>query len=1740
MAFENAKRILRNSEARVATSATGIYDDNLVLLYWENIEAKFIDECVNYLNDSTQRVIYTDSGTGLITFYDTTFNQDLYHLHAYYSESDERFYRILMKSAATSAAYTQSGTKWRVLNGNTFQSGTSNLVLVIHNVNPTNIVALENESLAETITGGIYLLGGTELTGTWYNIRRESTFNSDTGLYDLRWYISRYNSKEYIFHGESSDRFQTINFFRHHMTSDGIVNFENNYYFDSATIGDYYYSTDGSNYTKKNNVAATGSIPSTAKRIVDDVTGRVIDYQQRPNRENGEIDIQVTIRFSKTMADTVDENVIGADGSARPVTVTVTRKYNQSSQEAVNSPDDAEGKVVSVTNTVNEDGTFDTVKSVTLYNEAKFSIRTLTRPNENENRLELSHMKATDINSLLERMWIDSEAKIYIMSTNATSFSDSATTESINFVTTSSATWGSIKDKIVRFYDQRLTVSPTSDSSGANENPIQINKDISYRYNRENNLYDATIILKAIKSRHLLTRFQNRTDETTIVFNIDDASPAERDKIMSNYYTDINGNIGYYPGDGVLTDNKWLVISPSKLTSTETTPEGWSAAVNSEGSNHTGTSGLSNAGYVNLESQQIGRTIRQQSFYDERDKNYNYIIEIIIQKKDEQLSKPGKSITLSNFRSAASGSLQVSGTLTFESYYNGKPLFVANTVSNFPNAKVYYADDKWIYNRNATSLNAHIFRNVEEAALPKQDEILYYNPHINKDNPNYPPERGWVPFVNRNYSDLEPHVLTVSLLNQTSLTFADSETADDQYSGNYTRATINSTDREFTNQEVYTTAINLSSSVPELTESEFDTIGVTRNAFIETQVTLEDGGTGYIWRFEEYNKNYFVSSGKKLTNRGVVYPNVYPVNKTDESDLGYAWTSTNTETSRTRLRYPWEYDWSGTIVENFIMDAFFLSADTNGVSKTAGSLTVNASPSTNDTISIWTDPNSTSEIIEETGLTRSELNTAAARFKSNTYGSGTKISFNPQRTTNGLYTYKAIITSKKGTSSSIKIGNKIHHFGEKYPLPPTTDPLADPSIFFVVPVRDQDANIDSTINYDHASDSWDWEIIEDDTTTNANQGYNDITGQSDNSLNYANNSIPMLTDGQWNKRRQLWYWKNVNWLPRHLLENDRQFAINNVVTSGGSETVSALTDAASDVVTWDSSAKEITINLPNNWRTIELRGDFANYTTGRGSNVDHVFRGVRLKIFRTISNVITWQYVDPTNTDDPSGTAYEAVAYNFAEELAVDGGGSSGTFGGDAELVAVTSTPPPLTVVTWSNSSSYEGTLKLKSSASDTGTGIAHATATAANAAVSLSGADNANFRHWMLTGEKNAQVNAFIGDDTESGDVTTLDHSGTYVNPWRAKTQAATGPSTLYGTGVSADSDDFYQNTGGVIVQGTYKYQRYYTIKYNVELNKNNSFNIVKEKNTFTVPTPKNLYAFGDTYIPNGQTYANIDQVDGYFYHGCTVNYTVQNNILKSFDCGPDGGSWLRYTNDKGMRVGPQINGNYNSSTSSGPTITYTGSQSPIGAHYGNSWNEVLGQLAQYSQHDVAFAHSTTASIFGEGVHNNVGTNASEEGSDANFTSGAVHTAAVKTPELFLWLMQMSRSRKECTYVTRKYFVVPPPQSEWSVPNTTQLPDGTSISDSSVSLTENLVRLSDNLYYVEKKWTKKNAWTSDVRDAVSPTDLNMTFQYWNAERGLPNFPGTSSAASFWSPKYSTMSAPSLSDSDEGTKFWRY
>ena len=314
MAYENAKRIVKTSDARISRSTSGIYDDNLTVVFWENIEAAHIDECIRYLNDTTQRTV-----TGPVFFYDVKIEASLHHLHAYYNESDQRLYRVFSSQSLTTAPITQTDTKWRILSGETYNAGTSNLVLVMYNVNPSYINALTTESLNDTYSS-IYLLGGNELTGTWHNIARENDFNSDTGLYDLRWYISSYATQEYIFHHKINAENVKVTFIKQRVSFEGVSNFENQYYFDSGTPGDYYVSTDGTNYISKNgDTSLTGALSSVpnAKKITDAQDKRTVTYTQSPNRDTGEIDINVELLYEDSTSygnSTPTENSI-ANGS---------------------------------------------------------------------------------------------------------------------------------------------------------------------------------------------------------------------------------------------------------------------------------------------------------------------------------------------------------------------------------------------------------------------------------------------------------------------------------------------------------------------------------------------------------------------------------------------------------------------------------------------------------------------------------------------------------------------------------------------------------------------------------------------------------------------------------------------------------------------------------------------------------------------------------------------------------------------------------------------------------------------------------------------------------------------------------------------------------------------------------------------------------------------------------------------------------------------------------------------------------------------------------------------------------------------------------------------------------------------------------------------------------------------------------------------------------------------------------
>lgn len=125
MAYENATRILQPEEARVWKNADGIHDDNQVVLFWNGIEAPYVDECIEYLNEDAQAALSAPS------FYDISFDDVLYHLHAYYDEETQRIYRIMMRNAVSYAASnfaTANDTLWKLQSGTTFTHGPNSTI----------------------------------------------------------------------------------------------------------------------------------------------------------------------------------------------------------------------------------------------------------------------------------------------------------------------------------------------------------------------------------------------------------------------------------------------------------------------------------------------------------------------------------------------------------------------------------------------------------------------------------------------------------------------------------------------------------------------------------------------------------------------------------------------------------------------------------------------------------------------------------------------------------------------------------------------------------------------------------------------------------------------------------------------------------------------------------------------------------------------------------------------------------------------------------------------------------------------------------------------------------------------------------------------------------------------------------------------------------------------------------------------------------------------------------------------------------------------------------------------------------------------------------------------------------------------------------------------------------------------------------------------------------------------------
>ena len=285
--YENAVRILKNQNARIAQSDGGIHDDNFVILFWENVEARYINECVRYLNESAQSVV-----AGPSQFYDVLFSDTLYHLHAYYKEEaasddkSQRIYRVMMRSPISYAAdnWGASTTKWSLYKGRTITHGPNTmLTLYMANVKATEALSFERQSLSESYTDSIYLLDTGLLSGTWYSIQRLAEKDPKTGLYTLYWVLNETeNTTLYFTFMQGPNKLRGFMYRRE--STQAILD---------TLFDDTYFKTDGTLDTQDNPELAD---PRVSWTLGEQPAGRtVINRSTRRDNEDFLWDVDVEI-----------------------------------------------------------------------------------------------------------------------------------------------------------------------------------------------------------------------------------------------------------------------------------------------------------------------------------------------------------------------------------------------------------------------------------------------------------------------------------------------------------------------------------------------------------------------------------------------------------------------------------------------------------------------------------------------------------------------------------------------------------------------------------------------------------------------------------------------------------------------------------------------------------------------------------------------------------------------------------------------------------------------------------------------------------------------------------------------------------------------------------------------------------------------------------------------------------------------------------------------------------------------------------------------------------------------------------------------------------------------------------------------------------------------------------------------------------------------------------------------------
>lgn len=205
--------------------------------------------------------------------------------------------QIIRRKYISENDFSKAGTKWEVMNGREYRSGSGRPILRLRNLDPSvaRSIASGISSSQTTYTNEIHTVTDGLLSGTWYSLYADYSIEDD-GSGTVLWFLSLHNNDDFFTSAYIDYDTSEIQFFKVNATSSSKEDLLDNYYF-TPDLDWYYREGDSGNATKKNGNDADIALPANANNLRTAVDGRVVRLEPRYSEDRDDWFIQARVVF---------------------------------------------------------------------------------------------------------------------------------------------------------------------------------------------------------------------------------------------------------------------------------------------------------------------------------------------------------------------------------------------------------------------------------------------------------------------------------------------------------------------------------------------------------------------------------------------------------------------------------------------------------------------------------------------------------------------------------------------------------------------------------------------------------------------------------------------------------------------------------------------------------------------------------------------------------------------------------------------------------------------------------------------------------------------------------------------------------------------------------------------------------------------------------------------------------------------------------------------------------------------------------------------------------------------------------------------------------------------------------------------------------------------------------------------------------------------------------------------------